>query len=79
MAYLVFATEPDAQAALAVINDNMGFPSSSGTTTTWSDIYFSVDNTWFFEEPDAPYMVGVPATYTEVETPPQRYYPPTDN
>lgn len=79
MSYLVFASEQDANDAIAVINENMGFPHPGGTTTTWSDIYFSVEDTWFFEKPEVQYMANVPATFIEVENPPQRYFPPSDD
>jgi hypothetical protein len=76
MSYLVFPTQQLANEALAVINTNMGFPNSQGTTTTWAVPYLSVDNTWVFEKPDVEYMTNVPETYIETETPPQRYVPP---
>ena len=72
MNYLVFVSQNDANAALAQIDKNMGFPST--TTLSWAQPLQRLDNNWCYPCPPNRFLTNV--QYASIETYSSTWFPP---
>jgi hypothetical protein len=78
MTYLVFDTQADADAAMAIVNREKGFADKRTATSTWDTPRQRMDGKWVFEAPEPAVVAKITVPHS-IEAKQDNWFPVVDS